>query len=851
MLVVAQTSPALLEVLMAGWRVGALVAPTDVALSGGEIGRRLDDFRPDLVVVDDGIVEVPNWVESCRSRRIHCCSLSSAGDDVPLDLALPPPEAPALCIYTSGSTGAPKGVVLSHAALVQGARNVVAAHGIGPDDRALCVLPLSHLNGLVTTFLAPILSGGSVVYMTGPFQPCRAATLIDSLGCTWFSAVPTHYALLVRPPLPADAWSFSTLKFCRSASAPLPLQILADFEAHYRVPIIETMGMTETAGQIFTNARGAAGRKAGSVGRPLGFETRIVDDSGHVCADGGRGEIQIRGAAMMSGYLDDPDETGRAFTDGWLRSGDIGWRDADGFHFITGRKKEIAIFAGSNISLRAIDDVIRQTAGVSDGACASEPSVLFGERITCYAVASDGSAAPSQIGQAIAEAVRDRLPSAQALGRICIVADMPRSPVGKLLRGRLSAMPIVHAFDAAPWTTASALVAHVLKMPEAAVEETLHLGAVAAWDSLAHVALTLELEARLGRQLSVAEVYAATTVRGLRRVIAGEVGDLADAIETPQDDLATLMVWNGLLPRQDEPLAMRPRMAAARRRRVTEQDIVDALTAAGLRAGDAVIVHSDITAIGATEAGWDREAVLELYLRAFRRVLGDDGTLCVCTSFEDYGRYGTPFVWEESPSRLGAFSEFIRTRPGAVRSLHPIVSVTSLGGRAFDISGGPHFDGFGHASPWGRLHYMDAMVMTLGMLQYPEMGLTFIHYIEQLHGVPYQYNKVYAAPVIKDGRPVSGPFTMSVRYLDYGITYDTNKFKLRALERGVARQVELGGNGIFAARAAALVEEGMRTLSADRYFFLKSPPTFRPGELPMDGATGTIRYAYDKSEAPS
>jgi aminoglycoside 3-N-acetyltransferase len=179
--------------------------------------------------------------------------------------------------------------------------------------------------------------------------------------------------------------------------------------------------------------------------------------------------------------------------------------------------------------------------------------------------------------------------------------------------------------------------------------------------------------------------------------------------------------------------------------------------------------------------------------------------------------------------------------------LHPIVSVTSLGPNARHISGEAHFEGFGYDSPWGRLHRSNAKLMTMGMGHYPEMGLTFLHYIEHAYGVPYQYVKLYSAPVFAGGSRVTGAFTMSVRYLDFGITYDTNRFKNDLVSAGCARIVPLATNSIFLTTAEQAMDIGIRKLRSDRYYFLKEPPRFRPGELPADGTTGDLQYVYDRA----
>jgi aminoglycoside N3'-acetyltransferase len=275
--------------------------------------------------------------------------------------------------------------------------------------------------------------------------------------------------------------------------------------------------------------------------------------------------------------------------------------------------------------------------------------------------------------------------------------------------------------------------------------------------------------------------------------------------------------------------------------------LVSALRQAGVCPGDIVHVQSDLRLIGPVDCPADREAMLAFYLSAFQEVLGPEGTLTVGTSFEDYARYGTPFVREESPSRQGVFSEYVRTRPGAVRSLHPIVSVTALGARAEELCGSPHFDGFGHQSAWARLHRAGAKVMALGLGAHHEGGTTIVHYLEHLYGVPYQYTKVYTTPVYSGGQAVAGTFTLSVRYLDFGIVNDSLRFKLHLLETGKARNIPLGTGHVFCSTWEAVVEEGMRCLNRDRYFLLERPPLFRPGEIPMDSNTGAMRVVYNRA----
>ena len=278
------------------------------------------------------------------------------------------------------------------------------------------------------------------------------------------------------------------------------------------------------------------------------------------------------------------------------------------------------------------------------------------------------------------------------------------------------------------------------------------------------------------------------------------------------------------------------------------EELIRSLKEAGIGRGDVVHIQSDLRRIGPPDCEASRKGILKFYLNAFMEVLGSTGTLTACTAFEDYGRYGTPFIREESPSRTDAFSEYLRTRPGAVRSMHPIVSVTGLGSLAEQICGGAHFEGFGYDSPWGRLHRLNAKILTLGLG--PHLGgATFFHYVESIYSVPYKYTKIYTAPVYSGGKEMTGQFTMSVRYLDYGIVNTPVRMKTHLLDMGKARNVSVGRSYMWCSDSSDIFDEGMKCLGQDRFFLLETPPNFRQGEIPMDGPTGPMQTVYDKGSS--
>jgi aminoglycoside 3-N-acetyltransferase len=272
-------------------------------------------------------------------------------------------------------------------------------------------------------------------------------------------------------------------------------------------------------------------------------------------------------------------------------------------------------------------------------------------------------------------------------------------------------------------------------------------------------------------------------------------------------------------------------------RKISRAELCDAFSAAGLQRGDTAHVQSNLQRIGSIDAPARREAILEFYLDALRDVLGPEGTISVFTATYALSGNGEPFIREETPSELGAFSEFVRNQPASVRSIHPLASLAALGPRAAELCDGAHREGFGYDSPWGRLHRANAAIVSLGIDLDQPAGTSFVHYVERLYGVPYRYSKVLSVPVIAHGKAVPGPFMLAVRYLDFGIENWTAPFKQRLVADGFARWIPLGGSGVFFARANDFTEECIRRLNADPWCLLKSPPRFVPGRKPCDGMT--------------
>ena len=367
--------------------------------------------------------------------------LAGAATDTPAT-PLPPlaPADAALLMYTSGTTGQPKGALLSHANLVAAGRAVSASLALGPADRVLSSLPLYHVNGQCIATVSPLVSGGSLV-MPRRFSVSQWWPLVARYRPTWINVVPTIIAYLLNAPDPAasDAAALRGVRFCRSASAPLPPEQHAAFEARFGIPVVEAMGLTETASVAFTNPLEPGRRRIGSPGLPLGVEARVVRADGSVAGPNEIGEIELRGPNVMIGYYRAPELTARALdAEGWLATGDLGRRDDEGYYFVTGRLKELIIKGGENIAPREIDEALLRHPAVLEGAAVGVPDPHYGQEILACVVLKPGARCSEEELRAHCERELGRYKSPRHLR---FVTDLPKGPSGKVQRLKLLDSP--------------------------------------------------------------------------------------------------------------------------------------------------------------------------------------------------------------------------------------------------------------------------------------------------------------------------------------------------------------------------------------------------------------------------
>lgn len=333
----------------------------------------------------------------------------------------------ALILHTSGTTSRPKMVPLTHANLCRSATNVKESLALSDRDRCLNVMPLFHIHGLVGALLSSIAAGASVVCTPGFYAP-QFIEWLHTYQATWYSAVPTmHQQVLGRvsssPPQP--------VRLIRSSSAPLPPQVMAGLEAAFDAPVIESYGMTEAAHQMASNPLPPKQRKPGSVGIAAGSEIQIIDEQGNLLTAGSVGEVVIRGQSVTRGYENNPQANAAAFSEGWFRTGDLGYLDVDGYLFLKGRIKEIINRGGEKISPREVDEVLLDHPAVSQVVTFAAPHQLLGEDVAAAVVLK-----PNQTvsGQALKEFAAKKLSDYKVPRVVLFLDEIPKGPTGKRQR---------------------------------------------------------------------------------------------------------------------------------------------------------------------------------------------------------------------------------------------------------------------------------------------------------------------------------------------------------------------------------------------------------------------------------
>jgi acyl-CoA synthetase (AMP-forming)/AMP-acid ligase II/thioesterase domain-containing protein/acyl carrier protein len=439
--VVLPNSPQMAVSLLAVM-VGQAAAPLNPDYSDEEFDFYLRDVEAKALLTQAGMNSPSR--KAARARKIPVIELytDSRAEAGSFRLAcpavgppsrdhLPQPDDIALLLHTSGTTSRPKLVPLTQSNLYFSALNIKEGLRLSPEDRGLNVMPLFHIHGLVASLLATLAAGGSLV-CSPAFLADEFFGLMREYSPTWYTAVPTiHQAILARAARFADVLKAHKLRFIRSCSAPLSPSVMSDLEGFFRVPVVEAYGMTEASHQMASNPLPPGTRKPGSVGPPTGVEMAILDEAENVLANGQTGEVGVRGRTVTPGYLKNQEANDTAFSDGWLRTGDLGLFDAHGYLYLKGRLKEVINRGGEKISPREVEDVLMAHPEIALAVVFPVPHQRLGEDIAAAVVARAGAKTDENEIRAFAAG---KLAYFKVPGRVIFVDEIPKGPTGKLQR---------------------------------------------------------------------------------------------------------------------------------------------------------------------------------------------------------------------------------------------------------------------------------------------------------------------------------------------------------------------------------------------------------------------------------
>ena len=416
---------------------GGVVVPINNFLKSDEVSYILHDAGIDVVITDEELgVHFPALAKAKPSLKMLKVEAFTAAIETPSLTANTPgltrTEADlAVIIYTSGTTGRPKGAMLSHGNLLHNIDSCRIVLETVDVDRFAVVLPLFHTYMLTAGLLLPLLVGGSLVLVRSLSQPHHVLKELSQHQATVLPAIPHFYRTLTHIPLPIKL----PFRICVSRAAPLPAQVLTDFEARFHIPIIEGYGLSEASPVVTKNPLHGV-RKPGSIGLPVpNVEVSVQNDDGQLLGPDAIGEICVRGGNVMMGYWNNPEETAKVLhDDGWLLTGDIGYRDADGYYYITDRKKDMLLVNGINVYPREIEEVIYHFPGVKEAAVIGIPDARKGEQPLAFVVPNDGVKLDER---ALLHFLREKLADYKIPKRVRTITALPRNATGKVLKTQL------------------------------------------------------------------------------------------------------------------------------------------------------------------------------------------------------------------------------------------------------------------------------------------------------------------------------------------------------------------------------------------------------------------------------
>ena len=446
--VILPNGPAVPVSFMGIFKSGAAFLPVVFGLAVPEIRYILEDsgaaavitnleLYPKITEATKGLATVKQIIitddETLPEGTVSFTSLIS-GHSSPLDMAVMAADDLAVLMYTSGTTGFPKGVMLSHRNIGSNLIDGMPSWPTDINDVYLVPLPLNHIYGMLMVNECNVTGARLVIHKW--FDPNLVLESISRNKVTQFVGVPTMLIKLLETYNP-KVHTLQSVRRWISAAAPLSLDTLKAVERTFSGNLYEGYGMTETSPTI-TRQRDGRMRKSGSVGSAIrNVEISIRDEHDHPLAVGQEGEICVRGPNVMLGYLNKPEETTEALREGWMHTGDMGNLDKDGELFITGRKKDLIIRGGENISPGAVEEALFSHPLVQEAAVVGVPDALYGEEVKAFVILHNGATVTEE--ELINHCLKT-LPRFKAPKSVVFLKELPKSSVGKVLKRELRSL---------------------------------------------------------------------------------------------------------------------------------------------------------------------------------------------------------------------------------------------------------------------------------------------------------------------------------------------------------------------------------------------------------------------------
>ncbi len=443
--ILAQNCVEYLDLWFALGRIGGIMQALNWRLTPYELEGLLADGRPVALVYGSEFISQVNALRGKIPELRHYVALGEKAnpDDISFseresfpDHPLPEIDLdwndPWVICYTGGTTGFPKGAVLTHRSITANAVNTVISWGLTPDDVAILNAPLFHTGGL-NVFTAPLVYIGGTSIVCKGFDPDQVFDLIRDAGVTVFFGVPTMFIMLQQHPRWQEA-DFSRLKIVISGGAPCPMPVFEKFWER-GVNFKTGYGLTEAGPNTFWLPPEDVRRKPGSVGFPLfHIDVKIVREDGTECGPEEVGELIIRGPHLCAGYWNNPEATAQTFRDGWLHTGDLAKRDAEGYYYIVGRIKDMFISGGENVYPAEIESVLHAHPAVAEAAVIGVPDPKWGEVGRAIIALRPGF---SVTEEELIAFCRERLAGYKVPKSIIFVDSLPKTGAGKVDKERL------------------------------------------------------------------------------------------------------------------------------------------------------------------------------------------------------------------------------------------------------------------------------------------------------------------------------------------------------------------------------------------------------------------------------